>query len=90
MKFSLYREDGAGDCGPMFNIFRWVGEKIEWERQAEKPKLGWHVQVGSPYGRTYVAQDYWTTTPVTEIIEEREGYMEFKTRSGSTYIWKHI
>lgn len=88
---SLYREgDNSGDSGAMFNIYRQNPEtyEVEWEHQPEKPRLGWGVQVGSFSARSFSHQDYWTTTPITEIIEERDGYMKFKTRSGSTYIWE--
>lgn len=56
-----------------------------------KPRIGCMMQVGSPYARSYSAQDYWTTTPVTEIIEERQDpdgteHVIFKTQN-STYHW---
>jgi hypothetical protein len=37
--------------------------------------------------RSYSFQDYWTTTLVTEIIEEREDYVKFKT-GNSVYEWR--
>jgi hypothetical protein len=48
--------------------------------------------VGSPYARTYSRQDWWQTTPITEILEERieeDGteYVRFKT-GNSEYEWK--
>ena len=91
MPFSLYRiPDGAGDCGPMFNLLRRKDDgSIEVLNQPEKPLVGWHIQVGSPYARTYVGQDYWTTTVITEILEESEGYMKFKT-TNSIYEWAVI
>ncbi len=89
MPYFLRRtRDGAGDSGPMADIGRYNRDtgKNEWER-GEKPRVGWCVRVGSPYGRTFVAQDYWTTTPVTEILEERDdGYVRFKT-GNSEYEW---
>jgi hypothetical protein len=45
------------------------------------------VLVGSVTARSYSAQDYWLTTKVTEIVEEKkdaEGYYElirFKTEN---------
>ena len=88
MAFSLVRtRDGAGDCGLMFNLLRLTeAGEVEILKQPEKPLVGWAVQVGSPYGRTYQGQDYWTTTPVTEILEEKEGYVRFKT-GNSEYEW---
>jgi len=37
--------------------------------------------VGSHYARSYSSsgQDYWLTTVVTEIVEERDGYVKFAT-----------
>ncbi len=39
-------------------------------------------------GRTYSSQDYWTTTPVTEILEDTNEFVRFKTRN-SEYEWKY-
>lgn len=92
MRYSLYREDGAGDSGPMCQILDQESYKpIEGETY---PRLGCGVRVGSFYGRTYASQDWWQTSPVTEILEEwtdDEGYkhMKFKTRS-SVYTWKEM
>ncbi len=57
-----------------------------------KPRVGACMRVGSPYSRSYSNQDYWTTTPVTEILEEftddqNRLNVKFKTRN-STYWWK--
>jgi hypothetical protein len=40
--------------------------------------------VGSLTARSYSDRDYWLTTKVTEILEEREDYVKFKT-GNSTY-----
>lgn len=97
MTYSLYRtRDGAGDSGPYFSIAR-LDEKGVVERQnwADKPKVGWNVTVGAVGARAYSAQDYWATTPVTEIVEDklksddngRFHYVRFKT-GNSEYEWK--
>lgn len=88
MAYSLYREDRAGDSGPMSNIFRKNPETGELEQKPGRPTIGWGIQVGSPFGRTYSSQDWWATTPVTEIVSETEDETIFKTRSGSTYTWR--
>lgn len=64
---------------------------VAFEHNA-KPRVGVSMRVGSPYGRSYSNQDYWTTTPVTEILEEFTDdqdrlNVKFKTRN-STYWWK--
>lgn len=92
-RYSLIREsDGTGDSGPMCQI---LDEKSYQPIPNETyPRVGCGVRVGSYYGRTYSAQDWWQTSPVTEIIEEtvdEDGYrsMKFKTRS-SVYNWKEF
>ena len=48
------------------------------------------MRVGSPFGRTFLAQDWWQTTLITEILEERtedgREYVRFKT-GNSEYEW---
>jgi hypothetical protein len=56
-----------------------------------RPQLGASMRVGSISGRSYSAQDWWQTTLITEILEERteeDGteYVRFKT-SNSEYEW---
>jgi len=92
-KYSLVREDGnAGDSGPMCQILdAESGRPIDGETY---PRLGCGVRVGSIYARSYSGQDYWQTTPITEILEEYindDGYwtVKFKTRN-STYTWKEF
>lgn len=88
MTYSLVRvSDGAGDSGSMSTIF-YIGEddNIKYE-QNTKPRIGASIKVGSLYSRTYSLQDYWSTTPVTEILEEKEDYIRFKTKN-SEYEWK--
>ena len=57
-----------------------------------RPQIGASMRVGSITGRTYSAQDWWQTTLITEILEERteeDGteYVRFKT-GNSEYEWK--
>lgn len=90
MTYSLYREsDGAGDSGPWCRIARINPDtqKVEID-QLTRPKVGWNVTVGAIGGRTYDMQDYWMTTPITEILEEDENMVKFRTRSNSIYVWK--
>jgi hypothetical protein len=77
--------DGAGDSGPMCQIL----DSESWTPipDVTRPRLGCGVRVGSIYARTMSAQDWWQCTPITEILEEREDYMKFKTRN-SVYEWK--
>jgi hypothetical protein len=92
-KYSLYREDGfVGDSGPMCEILD--SESYKPIKGEHYPSIGCGVRVGSFNGRTYSNQDWWQTSPVTEILEESvddEGYrtVKFKTRS-SVYHWKEF
>jgi hypothetical protein len=92
-KYSLFREsDGAGDSGLMCEILD--GESWTPIGGEDYPRIGCGVRVGSIFARTYSAQDWWCTTPVTEILEEsvdEEGFrsMKFKTRN-SVYQWKEF
>lgn len=87
---SLYRtRDGAGDAGGMSDILRINPDTNELEyKHSQKPTVGWAIRVGSISARSFSSQDYWTTTPVTEILEEREDYVKFKT-GNSIYEWKN-
>jgi hypothetical protein len=93
MNYSLVREsDGAGDSGPMCQILD--AESYQTIPNEVYPKVGCGVRVGSFYSRSYSGQDYWQTSPVLEILEERidnEGYnhIKFKTKN-SVYIWKEF
>jgi hypothetical protein len=86
--YSLRRtRDGAGDSGSSMIINRRHPETSEYEFVRDvKPRVGWGVQVGSFGARSFVEQDYWQTTYVTEILEEREDYVRFKT-GNSEYEW---
>lgn len=93
MSYSLYRtRDGAGDtglmsdlCTPTFDMD--TGKVSSWEtKHNARPAVGGLMRVGSHYARSYSAQDYWQTTLITEILEERDDYVRFKT-GNSEYEW---
>jgi len=85
MRYSLSRtRDGAGDSGPMSLAIDYVDGK--YVEDGNRPKIGYAMRVGSYRAGTYSTQDYWTTTRVTEILEERDDYVRFKT-GNSEYEW---
>jgi hypothetical protein len=92
-RYSLVRDsDGSGDSGLMCEILD--AESYKPIPDVTYPRIGCGVRVGSLNARTYTGQDWWQTSPVTEIIQETindEGYwtVKFKTRS-STYTWKEF
>ena len=78
--------DGKGDSGPRSQAISWNDNGTFKEVVDNKPTIGCSLLVGSLSARTYAEQDYWLTTPVTEIIEERDDYVKFKT-GNSIYEW---
>lgn len=99
MTYTLRRtHDGAGDSGgmslgicPTFDQNTGKVTNIEYKNDAE-PQIGWVLRVGSEYARTF-GQDWWQTTPITAILEERTDpddenflYVRFWT-GNSEYEW---
>ena len=97
MPYLLRRtRDGAGDSGlmslaqiPTFD--QDTGKIVDVEEiHNARPQVGASMRVGSPFGRTFLAQDWWQTTLITEILEERtedgREYVRFKT-GHSEYEW---
>lgn len=88
-RFRLSRVgDRAGDSGSML---------VSIDPKTTKPSkngeivVGSVVRCGSVIARSYTWQDYWTTTPVTEILEvsEDKKTVKFKTRN-SVYVAESI
>lgn len=90
MTYSLQAVDNPlkGDSGGMSMIWRVVDGKREYEHNA-KPRVGWVIRVGSMGGRSFCHQDWWQTSTVLEILEERDDYVKFRTRS-TVYEWKEF
>jgi hypothetical protein len=61
------------------------GDDIKHEHNA-RPRVGVAMRVGSHYARTYDAQDWWQTTLITEILEESDEVVRFRT-GNSVYEW---
>ena len=77
--------DKAGDSGSICNLL--------WEEDGEfkveyhgRPRVGVAVMVGSSVTRTMQYQDWWQTSYITEILEDNETYIKFKTQN-SIYEW---
>jgi hypothetical protein len=101
--YSLSREsDDCGDSGPMSLILMPVrdksGEIVGMDYIHNSPPLiGGCLRVGSIIARTYSHQDWWQTTFITEIIEEKieeteQGSFQcvkFRTKN-SVYNWKNF
>jgi hypothetical protein len=78
--------DGKGDSGSCSQAIKWNDNDSFKEVVSNKPVVGCYMLVGSVTARSYSNQDYWLTTEVTEIIEETETYVKFKTKN-SIYEW---
>jgi hypothetical protein len=83
-----FKEQGARVEAIAWNENRTFKEVVD-----SKPVVGCSLLVGSVTARSYSAQDYWLTTVVTEILEEKrdkDGHLEFvkfKTKN-SEYLLK--
>lgn len=73
--------DGAGDSGSLVQAIKWSEDGRFKEVVDSKPVVGCSLLVGSVVARTLISQDYWLTTVVTEILEEREDYVRFRTEN---------
>lgn len=100
MAYWMYRErDGRGDSGSMSMALvptydHDTGKVIDLQYEYDaKPRIGVAMRVGSVYARTMQHQDWWQTTVITEILEDKineDGteYVRFKTGS-SIYEWRN-
>jgi hypothetical protein len=81
--------DGAGDSGALSQAIAWNEDGSFKEVISNRPTLGCSMYVGSLTARSYSTQDYWLTTVVTEILEESEEYVKFKTGNSIYEWWKN-
>lgn len=87
--------DGAGDCGARVEAIEWNEDGTFKEIKGHRPIVGCSLLVGSITARSYSNQDYWLTTPITEILEEEERkggedegyYCKFKTGNSIYEFW---
>lgn len=81
-RFHLSREsDGEGDSGHLLVSIN----PDTMDSYQNEIRVGCCVQCGSLYARSMQWQDYWMTTPVTEILEVTTNTVKFKTKN-SIYI----
>lgn len=94
----MYRErDGRGDSGSMsMALIPIYGENgrvvdVKYVNDA-RPQVGFVMRVGSGIARSFSAQDWWQTTVITKILEDKinedgSEYVKFKT-GNSIYEWR--
>ena len=62
---------------------------LEWndvgrfKAEHDKPAVGYSL-IMSPFNQFFT----WQTTSITEIVEEREDYIKFKTQNSNYELWK--
>lgn len=88
----LIREsDGSGDSGLRTEAIQWNEDGTFDKVVSNRPVVGCSMLVGSVTARSYSYQDYWLTTKVTEILEEKEKdgqlYVKFKTGNSIYEFW---
>jgi len=77
-------EDGTEevkDMGTRVEAIQYDNDGIFDCVAGNKPMIGCSLLVGSVTARTYQHQDYWLTTTITEILEENEKQVVFKTKN---------
>ena len=83
--------DGKGDSGSNVMAIEWNEDGTFKKSKGHRPIIGCSMYVGSVTARSYSKQDYWLTTLVTEILEEKEEdgllYVKFKTGNSIYEFW---
>ena len=64
---------------------------IEWDEGGYFKDKHPQLEIGrsllmSPFDESYT----WLTTPITEIVEEREGYIKFNTQNSVYELWSNV
>jgi len=85
-------KDGKGDEGSRVEAITWNEDGTIKAIIDNKPVVGCSLLVGSVTARSYSDKDYWLTTEVTEILEEKETsgklYVKFKTGNSIYEFWR--
>ena len=88
----LIREsDGEGESGARAEAIQWKEDRTFDKVISNRPVVGCSMLVGSVTARSYSDRDWWMTTRVTEILEEKEEdgvlYVRFKTGNSIYEFW---
>jgi len=79
--------DGEGYSGSLIESIAWNEDGTFKEVTGSKVTVGESMRVGTMTAGTYSNRDWWMTTPVTEILEERKNdegkyeYVKFRTEN---------
>lgn len=88
MVYSLVKvgSPSIGDSGSM-SVTLWNENGEIKEEHNSRPVVGRVIRVGSYMSRSYSRQDWWQTSLINEILEDKENYVKFVTNN-STYEWR--
>ena len=82
-KYKLVREkDGLTNVGHKAGWIEW-NEEGRFKADHKEPAVG-RALLMSPFNDFFT----WMTTDVTEILENQEDYVKFKTRNSNYELWK--
>ena len=83
INWKLVRErDGLTKESEKVTWIEWTDEG-RFKSRHDKPSVGYSL-IMSPFNSYFT----WQTTPVTEIIEERDDYIKFNTQNSVYELWK--
>jgi hypothetical protein len=81
--WKLVRErDGLVNQSKEIKWLEW-NEEGRFKSEHSEPAIGYSLLM-SPFNYYFT----WQTTPITEIVEQREDYIKFKTRNSNYELWK--
>lgn len=88
MVYSLVKvgSPSIGDSGSM-SVTLWNENGEIKEEHNSRPVVGRVIRVGSYMARSYSSQDWWQTSLINEILEDKENYVKFVTNN-SIYEWR--
>jgi len=78
--------DGEGFSGSRSETYEVFKNRMLGEIISNRPIVGCCIKVGSLTAGTYSKRDWWMTSIITEILEDKGDYVKFKTEN-STYEW---
>jgi hypothetical protein len=78
--------DGLTNRGSVVECIKWNEDSTFNSIIGEKPVVGCSIRIGNTTAKMFISQDWWLTTVVTEIIEEKYykkklEYCKFKTEN---------
>jgi len=81
--WKLVREhDGLTNQSKEVRWLEW-NEEGRFKARHDKPSVGLSLLM-SPFNQFFT----WQTTPITEIVEEKDDYIKFKTQNSNYKLWK--